>query len=250
MSGAWLDPLRARLDAVDKPVTFFFRDDDAGWADERLFELMGLLEERRLPIDLATIPCALSEPLADELRARQAAGRGRVGLHQHGFAHVNHEPEGRKQEFGPARSADEQREDIATGRRDLERLLGGCLDPVFTPPWNRCTPVTGRCLAELGFRVLSREHRAEPLAVEGLAEVPVSVDWFAKRKGVPLDRAAVGEQLAARTEGDGPVGVMFHHAAMDAAEMAAATDLLDLLAAHANCRFASILELASDSREG
>ena len=250
MGGAWLDPLRARLDAAGEPVTFFFRDDDAGWADERLFELMDRFDERRLPIDLAAIPCAMGEPLAAELRSRQKAARARVGLHQHGFAHVSHEREGRKQEFGPARTADEQREDIAAGQRRLERVLDGCLDPVFTPPWNRCTPVTGRCLAELGFRVLSREHRAEPLAVEGLAEVPVHVDWFAKRKGVRLERAAVGEQLAARTEDAGPVGVMFHHAEMDATEMAAATELLDLLATHASCRFASILELASDPRGG
>ena len=246
MGGAWLDPLRVRLDAADEPVTFFFRDDDAGWADERLFELMGRFDERGLPIDLAAIPCAISESLAAELRSRTAVARGRVGVHQHGFAHVNQEREGRKQEFGPARSADEQREDIADGRGRLERLLDGCLDPVFTPPWNRCTPETGRSLAELGFRVLSREHRAEPLAVEGLAEVPVHVDWFAKRKGVRLEREAVGEQLAARAGGEGPIGVMFHHAEMDAAEIGAATELLDLLAGHASCRFASILELASD----
>src|SRR3954470_22008778 len=171
MPDTWLQPLRARLNARDRPLTLFFRDDDAGWADERLFELMDRFEERRLPLDLAVIPQALSAPLAAELRERQEASGGRVGLHQHGFAHVNHETEGRKQEFGPSRSADEQREDIATGLAELERLLGGCLQPVFTPPWNRCTEATGRCLAELGFRVLSREHRAEPLRVDGLAEV-------------------------------------------------------------------------------
>src|SRR3954452_2546993 len=240
MRGAWLDPLRARLDARDEPVMFFFRDDDAGWADERLFELMDLFEERRLPLDLAAIPRAMNEPLADELRSRHAAAAGRVGLHQHGFVHVNHEREGRKQEFGPARSAAEQRDDIAAGRRELERVLDGCVQPVFTPPWNRCTRVTGRCLADLGFRVLSREHCAEPLDVDGLAEVPVHVDWFAKRKGVRLTRVAVGEQLAAMAEGGGPVGVMFHHAEMDAGEMAAASQLLDVLAEHPCCGFTSI----------
>src|SRR3954469_20118717 len=112
MRGAWLDPLRARLDARNEPVTFFFRDDDAGWADKRLFELLDLFEERRLPLDLAAIPRAMNEPLADALRSRHAGAAGRVGLHQHGFVHVNHEPEGRKQEFGPARSAAEQRDDI------------------------------------------------------------------------------------------------------------------------------------------
>jgi len=74
--------------------------------------------------------------------------------------------------------------------------------------------------------------------------VPVDVDWFAKRRGAPLSQAQIGERLAAEIAGGGPVGVMFHHAVMDDADMAAAGDLLALLAGHPACRFASILELA------
>jgi len=92
--------------------------------------------------------------------------------------------------------------------------------------------------------VLSRESSAEPLGIDGLAEVPVHIDWFAKRKGVPLGREAVGELIAARAAGGGPVGVMFHHAVMDETEMADAAELLALLAGHPNCRFATILGLA------
>ena len=74
-----------------------------------------------------------------------------VGLHQHGLAHVNHEREGRKCEFGPSRDAAAQRRDIADGRERLAALLGDRVDPIFTPPWNRCTADTGAVLAELGF---------------------------------------------------------------------------------------------------
>ena len=124
--------------------------------------------------------------------ARELAARPEVGLHQHGLAHVNHEREGRKCEFGPARGAAAQRRDIAEGRERLAALLGARVDPIFTPPWNRCTAETGRCLAELGFEVLSRESRAAPLGVPGLRELPVSVDWFAHRHGERLSPAELG----------------------------------------------------------
>ena len=82
------------------PVDVFFRDDDAGWRDDRLLALLDLFAEHALPLDVAVIPAALGEPVAAELRGRAGA---RLGLHQHGFAHANHEPDGRKHEFGPSR---------------------------------------------------------------------------------------------------------------------------------------------------
>jgi hypothetical protein len=220
------------LDACDG-VDVFLRDDDAGWADDRLLVLLDLIAARGLPVDLAVIPEALGTELAGALTKRP------IGLHQHGLAHVNHEPEGvRKHEFGPSRGFAAQRRDIDEGRRRLTELLDGRLQPIFTPPWNRCTADTGRVLAELGFAVLSRESRAEPLGVPGLRELPVSVDW------VRLAPARLDAALAAAILGGGPVGVMFHHAEMDDAEMARAAELLDLLAGHPQARVQPMLEVA------
>ena len=149
------------------------------------------------------IPAELDAGLARELRERP------VGLHQHGLAHVNHEREGRKCEFGPARDAAAQRRDIADGRERLAALLGDRVDPIFTPPWNRCTADTGRVLAELGFAVLSREARAEPLGVPGLAELPVSVDYIRllPEELGPPDRRGDRRRVAGRADvpprGDG-----------------------------------------------
>jgi uncharacterized protein DUF2334 len=222
------------LDAAPAPVEVFLRDDDAGWADERLLTLLDAVEARGLPIDLAVIPRALGDDLARELRRRPA------GLHQHGLAHVNHEPEGiRKHEFGPSRSYAEQRADIEAGRALLHKRLGSRVAPIFTPPWNRCTADTGRCLAELGFSALSRESRAEPLGVPGLHELPVHLDW------VRLPAAEFDERFAAAAAAGGPVGVMFHHEEMDDASMARAGELLDLLAGHEHAAVRPMLELAS-----
>lgn len=242
---AWLDELRRALDAAASPVDFFFRDDDAGWCDERLFALLDLFERQRLPIDVAAIPRAMNAGLASELRARAAAAPERLAVHQHGFAHVNHEREGRKCEFGPSRTRELQRQDIETGRRILSEEYGLHVGDIFTPPWNRCTEATGEALLASGFRVLSRDATARPLGVAGLYELPVRVDWFARRKGVRLSLEELGALTAeAASVHASPVGVMFHHELMSDDELTRAGELLALLAAHENARCRLISALA------
>jgi len=230
---SWLRPVTEALDAAPAPVPVFFRDDDAGWGDSRLLALLDVLAVRGMPVDVAVIPRALGPALARELLLREHAG-----LHQHGFAHVNHERAGRKHEFGPARSAARQRADIEEGRELLAALLGDRVDPIFTPPWNRCTAATGRCLIELGFAVLSRESRAEPLGVAGLAELPVHADF------VRLGPDELAARVAAVIRDGGPAGVMLHHEEMDAGAMRRAGELAAVVAEHPRARPAGMMELA------
>jgi hypothetical protein len=232
----WLDPLRRALHRAPRPVACFFRDDDVGWRHDRLRDLLDLFAGLGLPLDLAVIPAALDAPAAGELRARIEGSAGRLGAHQHGYIHVNHEPNGqRKCEFGPARDRDAQLRDIAAGRSRLERMLGPAVEPIFTPPWNRCTAATAACLVELGFATLSREARAAPLEVQALRELPVHVDWFKRRDGARLPLEAIAEIAAVAVERGGPVGMMFHHAEMDARELETAADLLRVLAERTRC---------------
>jgi predicted deacetylase len=211
----------------------FFRDDDVGWRGDRLRELLDLFAELGLPLDMAVIPIELDGPAALDLRERIEAAGGRLGVHQHGYRHANHEPDGeRKCEFGPARAREAQLRDIAAGRDLLDAKLGELVEPIFTPPWNRCTAATGSCLVELGFQVLSREAKAEPLGTAGLQELPVSVDWLKRKDGERLSPEAIAELGAGAVERGAPVGVMLHHAEMDAAELDAAAELLELLAEH------------------
>ena len=156
---SWLDPVRQALDEGPCPV--FFRDDDAGWDDERLWALLDLFDRRALPVDVAVIPAELGPALAAELAVRARAGG--VHLHQHGYAHVNHEPVGRKCEFGPSRPYQAQAADIARGAEILRDAFGDLVEPIFTPPWNRCTAETADALADAGFAVLSRDSTATPL---------------------------------------------------------------------------------------
>ena len=227
----WLEPLSEVLDRSASPVTVFFRDDDAGWGDARLFDLLDCFEEYGLPIDFAVIPEAIrgrAEPLYD----RVAAGEGLIGIHQHGLSHTNHQPEGRKCEFGDARSPNRQMEDIGKGRALLEAYFGEQVDSIFTPPWNRCTQDTVGVLTDLGFAALSRDNTAAPLETGPLREIPVNVDWFKKRRGQRLGRDAMGRLLARAAASGDPVGVMLHHEPMDSTERDALCALLALLAAH------------------
>jgi hypothetical protein len=239
----WLDELRRALTASPRPVEFFFRDDDAGWADARLFALLDLFARHSLPLDVAAIPCAMTPALASQLRVRIVDAPDQLGVHQHGFAHLNHETEGRKCEFGGARPDALHQQDIVLGRRLLADFHGLPVDDIFTPPWNRCTAATGEALRAAGFRVLSRDATAKPLNVAGLYELPVAVDWFARRKGALLSLDKVGLQLAISARSSAPVGVMFHHELMDEEEMRRADELLSLLASHHNarCRLMSAL---------
>jgi Polysaccharide deacetylase len=240
---AWLDPLRRVLDEQPDPVSVFFRDDDAGWADDALRAVMDLFAACDVPLDVAVIPAELTAPLADELARR--AQTHRVALHQHGWAHVNHEPEGRKCEFGPARSADEQRADINRGASTMRDALAVGDRPVFVPPWNRCTATTADVLEDLGFAALARDVTAAPLPGSSLPELPVTVDWFARRRGVRVDRSGRGQLLADAARDARPVGVMLHHAVLADDDLADLTDLLRLVADHPAVR----LRLMADSLE-
>jgi hypothetical protein len=225
----WLDPVRRALDSRPSPVTMFVRDDDGGWNDDALRELLELTGRRGVPVAVAMIPDATAAALA---RALRAADAHLVAVHQHGRAHVNHEPIGRKCEFGPSRSIDRQHADIAGGRMRLLDLFADRLEPIFTPPWNRCTAATAACLAELGFALLSRDASAAPFDGEPIPELPVSLDWTGKR-GARGGAAAWGDAIAHRiAQASRPVGLMLHHAVMSASDFCLLGELLDVLTAH------------------
>lgn len=214
------------------PVTFFFRDDDAGWADDKLLALCDRFEGNA-PLDLAVIPTAISDDLAQKLRAHPA----RLAFHQHGYRHHNHQPAGKKCEFADERGRQPLADDLRRGRERMLALFGERLDPIFTPPWNRCGALTAQLLPSIGVDVLSRDRRATPLEHD-LTEVPVAVDW--QRYRDDLDDAIVVRVRDAL----GPVGVMLHHAVMAEADTRLLGSLLELLAGHPMVRLVHMADAA------
>ena len=242
----FLTPVRAALDAACAPLDIFLRDDDAGWNDVRLIALLDVAAGAGVPIDLAVIPLALGDALAQELRVRIDAAPGRVGVHQHGYAHINHQSEGRSGEFGAARDMDTQRQDLLRGRALLQQHFSDRLDAIFTPPWNRCAPGTPGLLAELGYKALSRDRGAAPQ--RALPELPVGVDWCKHcRAGGPAAIAeALAQAISARSIDGQPLGLMLHHAVMNdgnGEELALLEDWLIALAKHPRLRWRSMRSL-------
>jgi hypothetical protein len=258
----WLDPVRAVLDGLDRPVTVFVRDDDAGWGDQPLHDLLDLLDDLAVPLDLAAIPAEVTPVLAAELAGRARSGRSDLVVHQHGWRHVNHQQQGRSCEFGADRDRQAQHEDLLAGRRRMADLFGDAGDAfapeVFTPPWNRCTDGTGEVLRELGFTLLSRDRTAGSVGVPGLTEVPVTVDWFATVKvrdehgGVarrPVNREQRGDLVAAAlkdsTAPGTATGLMLHHAVTGATDLADLRALLEVLTRHPQVVFGHLHRLGA-----
>lgn len=245
-----LTPLLAALDAAPGPVTFFLRNDDAGWDDVRLDALLNCTQRAGVPIDLAVVPMATHKVLASALLVRKQAAPHLIGLHQHGLAHTNHETTARKCEFGDARSVDAQRHDLIAGRARLRDLFGAHLDAIFTPPWNRCNATTPSLLASLGFTVLSRSRGAP--AQHHLPELPIDVDWCKHqrlaREGVDPDgRTRIVAELTQRVAAGGPVGLMLHHAAMDATGLALLDGLLRVTRRHPHVRWTPMRDVPLDA---
>lgn len=219
-----MSKLARTIERLPGQVTVFFRCDDGGWEQEKFAKLAGLFDDRKLPLDLAVIPAALDPQNAAELQDMRR-DHPALGLHQHGYAHVNHEHTGnRKCEFGEARPLARQVADVIAGRERLNALLGDC-DPIFTPPWNRCS--SGLCheLADHGFALLSTDGRRSDAGVIG--QLPVSLDWDrARRENRAEDRLC---ELLETSRG--PIGIMLHHATMDDEARSQLSVVLDTLAA-------------------
>lgn len=242
----WLDPIRCALDRCTGPRAIFVRDDDIGWDDDRLERLLDVAAVVEVPIDLAVIPSELTDERAARLLAARDRFPARLGLHQHGWSHANLEPDGqRKSEFGPSRAESELDADLRRGRDVLRARLGDAVDPIFTPPWNRCVDSLGPLLTQAGVSVLSRDGFATRLQTAGLVECPTTIDWFAKRRGTRVSRTDWRRALAAQIDSGGTIGLLLHHAVTDDGELDDMRSVLGLLSAHPMCQFVSMVQIVS-----
>ena len=227
-----------------QPTRLFFRDDDGGWADERLQALCDLFLELGAPLDIAVIPAAVTANTRKVINRARERRPDLIHVHQHGCRHVNHESTGRKCEFGRSRSQAEQARDIEWGRRRMHSHFGTACTPAFTPPWNRCTATTMSLLESLGYRAVSRISGSEPLPSSRVAQVDVTVDWLKQRDGRRLMGPAFAAYVAKRLRGATTVGFMLHHEHMDSREMTKLRVLLERVIDDARISFDTLLGIA------
>ena len=145
--------------------------------------------------------------------------------HQHGWRHRNYEVSGKKQEFGPTRNAGTVKEVLYKGQTRLETILESHFQPVFTPPWNRCSKATLTSLIDLGFQAISRSVGAHPKAPSTFQDFQVNVDLHTRKEYSPkLGMANLLTELE-QAIASGQCGIMIHHQRMNKR----ALDFLDLL---------------------
>lgn len=211
-----------------RPATVWFRADDIGVPGRQFEQMLAVFAAHQVPLALAVVPTWLTPPRWEGLQAQGRKGAPLWGWHQHGWRHTNHEPTGKKQEFGPARTAAALRADLARGRSRLEEIVGDDFLPLFTPPWNRCSRLTLEQLQGLEFKAVSRSKGAKPQAPAGLFDLVVNVDLHTRKA---INVQADWTDLLADLENaliSGWCGIMLHHQRMNAA----AFDFLDILLQH------------------
>lgn len=220
---AALDHELSQWKQAGETPTFWWRDDDTEEPTAALDQLIGLSDRFGAPLHLAAVPKGVVPELALRLRAGK-----QVFVMQHGFAHINHEPKGKRaSEIGETRDLEAQKDDLRAGWKLLVAAKLSNLLPVVVPPWNRIAPGTVQMLPLLGYGMLSAfDPRENAMTAEGLLRVNCHVDpvrWKegAVFRGTDKTLQQVVSHLAARRTGQvdrqEPTGLLTHHLQTDAA---------------------------------
>lgn len=216
--GQWLTELKHFLDTKEadgRDLHIFLRDDDVDEDEDSLKHLLDLALARSVPMNLEIIPGRLTPACTTILKNALRADHALLSLDQHGWMHSNHEPEGRKCEFGPSRSFTQQLNDIAQGKALLEATFEELFFPAFTPPWNRCTKDTHHALDELGFHVLSKDLGKSCVTEYRFSEISTTLDLYTWKEGARMKSPhEIVRELMTQWDRLPVVGLLLHHNVM------------------------------------
>lgn len=243
----WTLQLQTCLAEADRTrsegTALFFRADDVAVPGRQMARLLEIFTRQAAPLALAVVPTWLTAPRWQAL-LQMAGNRPDLWCwHQHGWHHRNHEPTGKKQEFGPARPREALAHDLRRGRRRLEALMGSAFTPIFTPPWNRCSEITLALLGEMGYNAVSRSRGSQPPPPPGLADHAVDVDLHTDRSPTAAagwQRLMDGLRLGL---GRPRCGIMIHHQRMNAAAFGFLDTLLEILHRHPRLTLVDVRDL-------
>lgn len=216
----------------ERAPVVFCRADDIGIPSEGFTQLITCFKKHKLPLCLATVPAWLTADRLSQLHETTGFSKTQWCWHQHGYVHRNYELAGKKQEFGPARSYSDIDASLAKGKKRLDQLLGPLNQPVFTPPWNRCSQETLQALQALDFKGISRSRGAKPQTLQSLPDFQVNVDLHTRKETSP--EHGFNKLLEEIEQGlaSGRCGIMLHHQRMNRRAVALLDILLHCLKKH------------------
>ena len=216
MNDYWLDPLRRILDRSPAPVTFFFRDDNVGRDDERLYAMLEVFAAHKIPIDLGVIPGLLSRSLVKNLQARHVATNGRLALHV-----------------------------LRVGRADRKTPVQLLPEAAPRTAEGHSGAASAERLATLKFPSVTGDPPVDSgLAGGRRAGDPARVDWC--RHGVGENTAAqriLGRHVAVVATRRHSMEFILNHSSITGNELVALGELLLLLANHRKAHCGLIREL-------
>ncbi len=226
----------------------FFRADDIG-AGGRAFEaLCRLFRHHETPLAMAVVPAWISQVRREQLFRSAPFDEPLWGWHQHGWRHVNWQRSGKKSEFGEHRPFEKQWRDIWQGRQKMEEIFLDRFIPVFTPPWNRLSPLTIKIVQQLNFKGVSLAGPF-PRGVRNpssLANLRVQIDLHTRKaRESEQDYSSLLEELSSVMAKREPIGIMLHHHRMSLFAFEFLNELLRVLNNHTQVSlqsFHSILE--------
>lgn len=256
-------------------LRYFVRDDDIGALTPALRTFVELFVAHRIPVSYQIIPEQLTPECASYLLDVEKAHPELIEFGQHGLRHsMVLKGKRLKREFGPERTYDQQRQDIAEGKRLLQALLGDEREIVlFTPPQHKFDRNTLQACAAAGHKVFSAASYSSPhhrlayaigraLGVSSIRHHGISYHGR-QRPEAPLHEVSIAiavdngrritcpagrldKALARATAGSRTVGLMFHHAVYaDAPSELEA--IVARLAAYPADRFGRLGDLAARS---
>lgn len=226
-------------------ATFWWRDDDAIAAGEKLDRLIRLTQCSGLL--LACIPAHAQQTLASSI-----AGCKHVYVAQHGYSHTNHAPRGQGYgawELGMHRGMTPVMAELEHGKALLQDLIGEAFLPVVVPPWNRIDGQLFAPIAQIGFRGVSAFGIRDPdVHSSGLIVANAHCDPIRWKGGaifasVHKTIMQLVEHLRARRNGQADnqehTGFLTHHIDLDDAGWRFSEQLAAVIDSHPSARWVS-----------
>jgi len=198
-----------------QPIPIFFRADDIGVVSDSFAALLKLFQRSQIPLCLAVVPAWITPSRWSSMRRLCDRQSSQWCWHQHGWTHTNHEPAGKKCEFGRSRASADIEDDILRGKARLQTIIGAHVSPIFTPPWNRCCENTLHILKKVGFNAVSRYRVTRPECSPLLADFQANVDLHTKKEPDYTSCLSGLSGELKKAASSGRIGMMIHHQRMN-----------------------------------
>lgn len=171
---------------MTKEKYIFIRADGVTVADALFAKVFNAFYEAEIPVSYSVAPGLADKSLASFFRSKPR--RELFTVVQYGWRAENHNPDPAAPpfEFGAARSPAQQAQDMASGRKAMEKLFGDLFFPVFVPPFHLYDKSTLAAADAADFKLFSAGKPLLPTERFHFKHVTANVNITKYDPGDPL----------------------------------------------------------------